>query len=189
MHQKVCLAFFCLLLVSNGRLEGGGGGLEPPLVPLRLLAGSLIEGCSICAESDTKKAFSMLGREYPPAAVFSSGPECAFIKTAECGKGEFVLSCYSAREPYEGPGGKKSAFPLLVFRFHTESDHLVGVAPGDFTAPDIASKIGAVRPGGSFDASIGVVAYRYGDGTTFNYSPKENRLTVHCRVIKFVPRP
>ncbi|HSV97070.1 MAG TPA: hypothetical protein VLM75_09065 [Spirochaetota bacterium] len=65
----------------------------------------------------------------------------------------------------------------------------MGVAPGDFTAPDIASKIAAAKPGRPFDASIGVVAYRYGDGAAFNYSPKENRLTVHCRVIKFVPRP
>lgn len=175
--------------VLAGAARVVAGDLFIPLQELRLIAESLLDRCPICAEQSRKKAFGMLDKSYPPQTGIASTPECAFIKTAECGKGEFVLSCYSAREPYEGPGGKKSAFPLLVFRFHTESDHLVGVAPGDFTAPDIASKVGAVRPGRPFDASIGVVAYRYGDGAAFNYSPKENRLTVHCRVIKFVPRP
>jgi hypothetical protein len=110
MHQKVCLAFFCLLLVSNGRLEGGGGGLEPPLVPLRLLAGSLIEGCSICAESDTKKAFSMLGREYPPAAVFSSGPECAFIRPPNAVRASSFSRAIRPASPTRGRAAKKARF-------------------------------------------------------------------------------
>ncbi|RPI95978.1 MAG: hypothetical protein EHM32_04350 [Spirochaetales bacterium] len=189
MRHLFGVALFCVLLVGDGRLQGEGKTLEPPMIPFRLLAGSRIEECTICAEKDMKKAFAMLGKEYPPAAVFSSTPDCGFIKTAECGNGEFVLSCCSAREPYEGPGGKKVVFPLLVFRFHSESEHLVGVAPGDFTALDIASKVASVKPGRLFDATIGVVPYRYGDGAAFNFSAKDNRLTVHCRVLKVALRP
>ncbi len=188
MRQKASMAFLCLLVFASGRLEGGEGSLEPPMIPLRLLAGSLIEKCSICAESDTKKAFAMLDKEYPPAAVFASTPDCAFVKTIECGRGEFLLSCYSAREPYDGSGDGKGAFPLLVFRFHTKSEHLVGVDPGDFTAADIALKVAEARRDRPFDASIRVIAYRYGDGAAFNYSAKKNRLTVHCRVMRFAPR-
>jgi hypothetical protein len=36
------------------------------------------------------------------------------------------------------PGGKKGALPLLVFRFHTAGEHLVGIDPRDFTTEAMA---------------------------------------------------
>ncbi|HNU92118.1 MAG TPA: hypothetical protein PKO25_09615 [Spirochaetota bacterium] len=177
------MGMICCILFAGAALPGEEAGFEAPFVALRLLAGSLVEECSICAESDTKKAFALIDKRFPPASELRSTPDCAFIKTAECGPAEFVSACYASRMPYEGPGGKKGALPLLVFRFHTVDGHLVGIAPGDYTAEAVALKMKALGPGRAFDASIEIIAFRYGDGAAFSYSPGENRLTVHCRVL------
>ncbi len=172
MHQKVCLAFFCLLLVSNGRLEGGGGGLEPPMVPLRLLAGSLIEGCSICAESDMKKAFSMLGREYPPAAVFSSGPECAFIRPPNAVR---ASSFSRAIRPASLRGAGRQKKRVSVARLpvpHGERSP-GGRCPRGLYRPGHRVKDRCGEAGGSFDASIGCGGVPLWRRAAFNYSPKE----------------
>lgn len=183
---SACL-FVSLVLFGNAAPRAVE--VDIPLAAMRLIAESLLDTCPVCAEQNRKKAYTMLEKDYVQGMELFPPPDCAFIKTKDCGPTEFVPACYASRMPYDGPGGKKSALPLLVFRFHTGGEHLVGIDARDFTTEAMASVFNRIRQDTPFDASIKVVAYRYGDGAAFNYSQSENRLTVHCRVIRMVSRP
>lgn len=183
---SACL-FVSLVLFGNAAPRAVE--VDIPLAAMRLIAESLLDTCPVCAEQNRKKAYTMLEKDYVQGMELFPPPDCAFIKTKDCGPTEFVPACYASRMPYDGPGGKKGALPLLVFRFHTAGEHLVGIDPRDFTTEAMASVFNRIRQDTPFDASIKVVAYRYGDGAAFNYSQSENRLTVHCSVIRMVSRP
>lgn len=185
-----CGVSTCLFvsLIVSGIAASRAEEVDIPMVAMRLIAESLLDTCPVCAEQNRKKAYAVIEKGFVPDKEISSTPDCAFIKTEDCGPTEFVSACYASRMPYDGPGGKKGAFPLLVFRFHTAGDHLVGIAFGDYTTEDAASVFNRIGKDSPFDAAVKVIAYRYGDGRSFNYSPKENRLTVHCRVLRVAPR-
>lgn len=147
---------------------------EFPDKALDLLTQSTRDSCAICAERNRKKAFETLDTFYAAGTLITSGPERQFLREAE-GSLELGVSSY------------RRAQPRLTFRFHTESEHLVGVDPADYTDDEWAAHSDSTA-GRGLDGMIQVIEYPYGDGPTYLYSPSENHLQVQCKVLDLTTR-
>lgn len=148
---------------------------EFPEAALDLLTQSTRDSCAICAERNRKKAFETLDTFYAAGTLITSGPERHFIRNAE-GTLELRVSSY------------RRAQPKLTFRFHTESEHLVGVDPSDYTDDEWAVHSDSSTARSGLDGMIQVITYSYGDGPTYLYSPTENHLQVQCKVLDLTKR-
>jgi hypothetical protein len=141
---------------------------------LDLLTQSTRDSCSICAERNREKAFRSLSSFYPPGTLLTTGPDQAFLAAGE-GTPELTLSSY-------GRGA-----PKLTLRFHTASEHLVGVDSTDYTGEEWARYL-KENSEGAFDGTVELIAYAYGDGATYLYSPSENHLQLQCKVLELSTR-
>ena len=134
--------------------------LDFPEKPLRLIAESAKDSCPICARQTREKAFQLFEEQFPPGRMLTTTGSCRLVRTASSEENELVLSC-------DSPG--KESLPLLTFRFHTSTNHLVGISPADFTEEGIASEYLSAVPGTVFEGTVSTIAFPYGDGTTYNY--------------------
>jgi hypothetical protein len=148
--------------------------LELPEEPLRLIELSATDDCPICAQQTRQVAFQMFEQRFHAGKMFTTTDSCRFVRTPSSEENELGLSCDSPR---------KESLPLLTFRFHTAATHLVGISPGDFTEDSIASEFLSAPPGAVFEGILETILFRYGDGTTYNYSARRGVVQVHCRVI------
>ena len=73
---------------------------------------------------------------------------------------------------------------LLTFRAHTAENHLVGIAASDYTEARTADLLTSAPTETLFEGSLEIIAYRYGDGPTYNYFPSMSHLQVHCRILE-----
>jgi hypothetical protein len=142
-----------------------------PEEAFQLLAESASDPCSICAKETRAKAFQELNSAFKPGRILKSNHRCQFMRTDACGENELVLTCYLTLSP------------LLTFRFHTAEKHLVGIYETDFTEKRFASEYGSATTGTRFEGALEVVAYRYGDGPSYNYYLAGNHIQVHCRIL------
>lgn len=145
-----------------------------PEKPLRMIAESATDPCSICARQTREKAFQLFEEQFPAGRILTTTGSCRLVRTALNEENELVLSC-------DFPG--KESLPLLTLRFHTSADHLVGISPADFTEEGIASEYLLAPPGTAFEGIIKTIPFRYGDGTTYNYSASRGVIQVHCRLL------
>lgn len=148
--------------------------LELPEEPLRLIALSATDPCSICARQTREIAFQLFEQQYHAGRMFTTTGSCRLVRAALSEDNEVGLSCDSPR---------KESLPLLTFRFHTAASHLVGISPADFTEDGVASGFLSAPPGTVFEGSFETILFRYGDGTTYNYSASRGVIQVHCRLI------
>jgi hypothetical protein len=148
--------------------------LDFPEKPLRLIAESAKDSCSICGRQTREKAFQLFEEQFPAGRILATTGSCRLVRTALSEENELVLSC-------DFPG--KESLPLLTLRFHTSANHLVGISPADFTEEGIASEYLSSAPGTVFEGIIKTIAFRYGDGTTYNYSASREVIQVHCRLL------
>jgi hypothetical protein len=84
-------------------------------------------------------------------------------------------------------GSPEERLPTLSFRFHTDSDHLIGIRPDQYTDEDLARRILALPPGESRTETLEVIPFAYGDGASFLFDEEQNRLQVQCRVLADEP--
>lgn len=160
--------------------------IEVPRMAFKLIVESEVDPCSICARKKMDEAVSMLVRKYEVGKIIKIDKSCGFTRAAECGKNEFVLSCYKQREPYVVPGdGSEKLFPLLVFRFHTPKEHLVGIAESDYTPENYSDTINSMDLNSTSYSDIEIIYFKYGDGPSFNYYKEKNQVVVNCKVILF----
>jgi hypothetical protein len=148
--------------------------LDLPEEPLRLIALSATDDCPICARQTREIAFQMFEQRFHAGRMFTTTGSCRLVRTALSEDNELGLLC-------DSPG--KESLPLLTFRFHTAANHLVGISPADFTEENIASKFPSAPPGTVFEGILETILFRYGDGTTYNYSASRGVIQVHCRLI------
>jgi hypothetical protein len=173
--QKKVLSLISILIIYpcfSGRAQTP---FDFPEEALRLIAESAGDSCSICARQTREKAFQLLEEQFPAGRILTTtGSSCRLVRTALTEENELVLSC-------DFPG--KESPPLLTFRFHTSANHLVGISPADFTEEGIASEYLSAIPGTVFGGTLKTIVFRYGDGTTYNYSVSRGVIQVHCCLI------
>ena len=148
--------------------------LSLPEPALQLLAESAAESCSICARQLREQAYDFLDQDFPLERILATTESCLLLRSPLGEENELVLSCDHA---------EKDSLPLLIFRFHTQASHLVGISPGDFTADEPAAEYLAAGPGTAFEGTLKIVAFRYGNRPSFNYSAGRGIIQVHCRIL------
>ncbi|MFH1279206.1 MAG: hypothetical protein ABIK65_12600 [Candidatus Eisenbacteria bacterium] len=192
MTTKLWIVVLLLLLpacasVPHEGVPGPAGGLPPPEretsgAPTlgaesidgsiaELLAESEADSCSICAREARERAFAIAEERFPPGAlVKSEGDERFWLLPGE--PNTLAL------------GSSPPGDPVIVFRFHTAGERLIGVNPADLTPDDLAGSLLSEPPGTSLHGIIEAIPYVYGDGPTFLYQPTSGRLVVMCRIVK-----
>lgn len=169
----------------DSRKTDASGSYEPPIMALKLFADARIDKCPICAENLLKKGISLFSREFPPGRKFAAGTSCGFEVLGDEKRNELVLSCMKKRAFYKkDEGGNELFFPLIVFRYHTEGQQMVGIDRAYLTSRENREIILKKERNSGFRGSILIVPYRYGDGRTFIFEKKENRLVVHCKILE-----
>ena len=151
-----------------------------------LLAESSVDPCAVCSKETRNKAFQILDRELLPGRIFKTSPDCLLRRSAS-GENELAPVCYPAGAPVKTREGE-GQLPRVAFRFHTSTKHLVGVAEKDFTSEQVVAVCLSAPPGTMFSGVLEIVAYKYGDGPTYNYYPTSNELQVHCKLLDLKPR-
>jgi|WetSurMetagenome_2_1015567.scaffolds.fasta_scaffold262799_2 hypothetical protein len=144
---------------------------ELPTHALSLLAKSRTDSCSICAEKLRKDAFEELAQVYRPGVILASAQEGDLLRVA-------------GEEPELMVAAQQDGEPTLTFRFHTVSNHLVGIAETDFTDEEVARQLLSIPVGARLRGRIEIVAYEYGDGATFLYSTTGNHLEIQCKLLE-----
>ena len=183
MMIRIALSILCIMTFDFVR-AGEPGALEIPGDAFELLMESAEDPCSLCSAKLKRKAFAILERKFYPGKEIVGDKKCCFVRTSECGKNEFVLSCYEKRESFENEEKEQRHYPRLTFIFHTKAYHYVGISEDDFS-DDYFSKVyynnsSHVR----YEGRIKIITYKYGDKQTFNYYLKKNQIQIHCKVLE-----
>jgi len=172
--DKKVLFLISILIICFSSIGWAQSPLDLPEEPLRLIALSATDPCSICARQTREIAFQLFEQQFHAGRMFTTTGSCRLVRTALSEDNEVGLSCDSPR---------KESLPVLTFRFHTGANHLVGISPADFTEESIASEFLSAPPGTVFEGIIETILFRYGDGTTYNYSASRGVIQVHCRLL------
>jgi hypothetical protein len=171
---KARVAFLISLLIGYSCCPAWAQiSLDFPEEPLRLIAESAMEPCSICARQMREKAIELLEDQFPAGKLFTTTGFCRLARTALAEENELIVSCDFA---------VAESLPLLTFRFHTQDAHLVGISPADFTEAEIVSEYRLAPPGTVFEGTLEPILFRYGDGPTFSYSASREVVQIHCRL-------
>ena len=157
--------------------------VEVPYLSLKLLAESTIDPCSICAKKLKRQAFSIIDEEFKPGRILLFRNDCSMLKTETCEKNEFTISSYSNEEYVTDARGEKHPFPFFLFRFHTESNHLVGISRENYTEKSLANSFRKIKAGEKVRGKAMIVKYEYGDGAAANYFDERNALIIHVQVV------
>jgi len=153
---------------------------------LALLAQGAQEDCSICGKKKREEAYRTLNSEFKPGLVIKSNPNCYFVKDTACDTNELLTtSCKQSMIGNLDLEENKILFPRVVFRFHTKKDHLVGINENLFTSNTFASIYSKALNNAPINTELEIIEYKYGDGITYNYYLKENKLQIHCKLLRF----
>ncbi len=171
--KKKFLFLLSILIVYSSSLGWAQTPLVFPKEPLRLIAESVKDSCSICARQTREKAFRLLEEQFSAGRILTTTGSCRLVRTASSDENELVLSCDTS-------GKESESLPLLTLRFHTSANHLVGISPSDYTKESVASEVQSAAPGTAFEGTLKTILFRYGDGTTFNYFASKGVIQVHC---------
>ena len=113
-------------------------------------------------------------------ATNSISGKSGFVKNGRCGENEIQLKSYEKLKVYKKSGDSIVYFPAMVFRFHTESRDMAGIAAQDYSD----KKSNSIYDSGSFfTGRIKLIHYENGDGKTFVYDKERHVVQVHCILI------
>lgn len=185
MKKTACLLVMIVLTAcaSPSKEKKSHSCVEVPYLSLKLLAESTIDPCSICAKKLKRQAFSIIDEEFKPGRMLLFGNDCSMLKTETCDDNEFTISSYSNEEYVTDTRGEKHPFPILLFRFHTERNHLVGISSVDYTEESLAKSYRTIKPGEGGRGKVKIVKYEYGDGAAANYFDERNALVIHVKIV------
>ncbi|MDT8274208.1 MAG: hypothetical protein RRA35_13540 [Desulfomonilia bacterium] len=157
-----------------------------PEQALALIADASVDPCPLCRKHTLNKAFAILNEWFSPGGSIQTDQACRFMKTTPGSDNELSLSCYPS-DALIASIDAGAVPPHLVFRFHTEHKHLVGIADTDFTDASYAAHYTASGPNTAFEGRVRFITYRYGDGPSYNYFEQTHRLVIHCMVEQLIP--
>lgn len=122
-----------------------------------------------------KSSVAILNEALPPGTIIGSDERCVFIRAPEKGSNAMLLSCDALPD-----NGMRTA---VILRFHTETDHLVGISKLDYTDEKTAEEFNFAPLGSRFRGPVIAIDYAYGDGPAYNYQVKTDQLYIHCRIL------
>ncbi|HQO02947.1 MAG TPA: hypothetical protein PLI62_11795 [Spirochaetota bacterium] len=151
-----------------------------PDAAMNMLAEIKTETCVICQEKLAKKAFAILEKELRPGKDLSFRDANRLI--LKQGYGAHLLT----RQKDQGAKRNNEDMenrPEVLFRFHTDRNHLAGISRDDYTGKAFAEKLKRLRAGTAFHGTLQLIEFKYGDGTCFNFFQKQNEIVVHCKIL------
>ncbi|HOJ13767.1 MAG TPA: hypothetical protein PLS81_11370 [Deltaproteobacteria bacterium] len=166
--------------------QASGACLEIPKDALLLIEKSRTESCALCARQFRKEAFAILDAALAPGTQIVPAGPCVFEKGASPDVQEFTLSP-APGEDGKAEGGASEHAPEVVFVFHTRARRLVGIPERECTADEVAAAFRGLAPKSGFRGRARLVRFAYGEGRTFTYLVKENRIVIHCRLEEVSP--
>ncbi len=155
-----------------------------------LLAEASVDPCSICAKQKVEKAFTILTGSLVPGLALDANEECLFKKAGQDDEFELSLSCYPS-EKLVKILKERETLPRIVLKFYSQDKHLVGISRENYTPKSITDLYRSSPKGAVFVGSLRLIPYKYGDGPTYNYFLQENKLLIHCVVMRlkaYVPQ-
>lgn len=186
MSRRLLVPLLAALILA-GPAFAEGPFTAVPSEALALLAQSKLEGCSSCARKLRNKAFQILDAALRPGLVVSEPSGCSWARPNDLDKSGLVLTCYPALFSSGKDAGTVTAYPELIFQYHTRDKHLAGVDSEYYTEPDALKLLYASPLGTVFSGTIKIIPYPYGDGPCYNYESSFNRLVIHCQVQGLAP--
>lgn len=166
----------------------GSGARAEDLLPidaLEKLGESAAATCPTCVRQLQKEAFEILSRSVHPGRVIRTSARCRLTRSDSCEANELMLTCF--QEEVLSAADESRWLPQVVFRFHTDADHLVGIAPQSYTPAPIKVVYEKAPIGTEFTGSVEIISFRYGDGPAFLYTAATFRLQIHCRILTLEP--
>ena len=175
---------FMVIILTTAFFMPYSHALDLPDDAFQLLAQATVDSCLLCAEQKREKAFRILNETLIPGRVIQTDESCLLIKAGS--DNDLSLSCYPS-EALIASILQDERLPQVVFSFYTPQNSLVGVSETDYTDAPAADLLHTSMPGTVYEGRIRLIAYKYGDGTTFNYFQQTNKLLIHCRVLQLEP--
>ncbi len=175
-----------VLLMAVSVLLAQETGFEPPYQGLKLLGDSTALECPVCVTDMQKRAFRIIDQALPSGKEIETSPGFTLVRNGSCKDGELLMSSYLERKTVgEDPQKGRILAPLFVFYFHTKRHHLVGIKSEDMTGENADTQYGGAADGITrmFTGRLVLIPYGYGDGATFIYFQKENKIQVQCRIL------
>ncbi|MCX7679317.1 MAG: hypothetical protein N2316_08855 [Spirochaetes bacterium] len=148
---------------------------------LHMLGESTVEQCPICIKKLRDDAYEILSREFGVGKIVHANDQFLFKKSSHCPQ---CLVVHRTAQKGKSDADIEYALPEIVFRYHTPTNFLAGIAKKDFTDEAIAAQIASLGHGQLILLSYQIIAFRYGDGDSFAFSPNENALTIHCKILQ-----
>lgn len=152
-----------------------------------MLAESLCTSCGSVAMAKREKGIEMINQALPSGKILRSENNCHFLKTSECGENEFVSSCSMERVLYKTEYGKKIYYPLVVFMFHSEDKHLIGIEKKNLSSRSVQIEFNKIDRYVYFSSEIILIPYKYAGERTFLFDATSNKIIVHCKIISKKP--
>ncbi len=179
MNKSIVIVFAWLLVCCASSPNRPATPLEKAL---HKLGESLVESCPICVQQLRKEAYALLNSEFPTGKTISSDV-IGFIAYSEQTQ-SIIIAGTDVRKKGRSDAGIAYELPLVVFRYHTAANHMAGIAPADYTDATFAAQLASFDNNRTFSGIIHIIPFRYGEGNSFTYSPKENLVLVHCKVVR-----
>jgi len=180
--MRISLMLFLMSAMSLNCSHAMG----PPDEALLFLAETTADPCSICAKQTQDKAFKIMNDMCIPGFVMESEGKCRWIKADANNDNELSLTCYPS-DTLKKSLKEGERLPHMVFKFYTPQNRLVGISDKNYTDTPTADLYHASRAGTVFEGRIRLISYPYGDGPTYNYFQKTNKLLFHCVVLQLKP--
>jgi hypothetical protein len=180
------LRIFMMTILAPAFFMPYSYALDLPDDAFQLLAQAAADPCSICAEQKREQAFRILNDRFIPGRVIKTDVDCRLIKAGSDDNNNLSLSCYPSDALMTSITDDEQ-LPQVVFTFHTQQKRLVGILETDYTEAPAADPFHSSESGTVYDGRIRLIAYKYGDGPTYNYFQETNTLLIHCRILKLKP--
>ncbi len=182
MHKTISVLLVALCLQCASAQQRAQSPVEEAL---HKLGESLVETCPICVQQLRKEAFTILNKEFPAGKIIGEHNALYFQKYSGQTQ-SLIFKGKEIRKKGRTDAGIEYELPFVIFRYYTRDNHIAGIAPGDFTDIQTASQLKSLPHGRDFAGTVIAIPFRYGDGKSFSYSPKENIVTVHCKVLEAI---
>ena len=174
----LALVVLIVLLGCGGRDVGPAKDLAPgealvltsreiPPDITALLSASAADSCGVCERENQADAFAVAEAWFAPGTVVRP-VDGAPLRVLEAADHEVTFA----------PDDTTTA--RLSFRFHTADEHLIGIAPEDYTEADLAAAVLADPTAQPIE--LVVVPFDYGEGAGFLFDTVRRRIQVQCRI-------
>lgn len=133
-----------------------------------LLSTSASDSCGVCERENQADAFELTDAWLAPGTIVRPTADRP-LRVLDVADHELVLAAPA-----------DTTTPRLTFRFHTSDEHLIGIAPEDFTDAALADAV--LADASRREVELVVVPFAYGEGAGFLFDASRRRIQVQCRL-------